>query len=106
MMTNNLKVPVKVLFFAKARELSGRKESELEIECSLTYECLLDTLVKEFSLELVENHLILAVNQEYKSAGHNIVLKAGDEIAVIPPLSGARRQALQNSIDPLVSGEV
>lgn len=40
------------------------------------------------SLASIEGNLIVAVNQEYTEREQLIHLKAGDEVAVIPPISG------------------
>jgi molybdopterin converting factor small subunit len=40
------------------------------------------------SLEEVKGAFALAVNQEYLPAGEVALLKTGDEIAIIPPISG------------------
>ena len=41
-----------------------------------------------FSLNEIKSNLILAVNQEYIGAEESVLLKTGDEVAVIPPISG------------------
>ncbi|CAL1277926.1 unnamed protein product [Larinioides sclopetarius] len=40
------------------------------------------------NLQPIAENVILAVNEEYVDKSENILLKNGDEIAVIPPLSG------------------
>lgn len=81
-------VKIQVLFFAKARELSGTKESQLLIQSLTSYDSLLGEIVKNFSLESIQGNLILAINEEYAVSGAEIKLKEGDQVAVIPPLSG------------------
>jgi molybdopterin synthase catalytic subunit len=81
-------VEIQVLFFAKAKELSGKKESQLLIPSTTSYDNLLDEIVKKFSLEPIRDHLILAINEEYATSGSEVQLKEGDQVAVIPPLSG------------------
>lgn len=81
-------VTVNILFFAKARELVGINESKLKIQREIVYEALLDQLVKEYSLELLRNSLILAINEEYCTIGEVIRLEENDTIALIPPISG------------------
>ena len=41
-----------------------------------------------FSLIQIEKTILIAVNQEYIGTDQTVQLKAGDEIAVIPPISG------------------
>ena len=41
-----------------------------------------------FSLEEIKSNLLIAVNQEYVGAEDTVRLKTGDEVAVIPPISG------------------
>jgi len=81
-------VTVKVLFFARARELSGEQEADLLVLREETYDSLFGKVVQRFGLQQLQNSLILAVNEEYPSAEKSLLLKSGDQIAVIPPLSG------------------
>lgn len=79
-------VTVKVLFFAVSKEISGKSETELTVKSKITYSELKQLIVEKFGLALIENNIILAVNQDYCEEG-DLVLKANDELAVIPPLS-------------------
>lgn len=80
-------VHVKVLFFASAKEVSGKSEVSLQVKAKLSYEELKALLCQEFNLEIIKNNFILALNQDYIEAGL-LELKNNDELAVIPPLSG------------------
>nr|XP_023022505.1 molybdopterin synthase sulfur carrier subunit [Leptinotarsa decemlineata] len=82
-----MNVHIKILFFAKAREIVGKSSDFINITPSLTYQELLDKIVSFYSLEDIKDNLILSVNEEF-CEDTTITLKAGDEIAVIPPLSG------------------
>jgi len=77
-----------VLFFAKARELTGCKESFLCIPRKLSYADLIDKIIHTFKLESIRNQIILAVNDEFVAPNNILVLSEKDKIAVIPPLSG------------------
>lgn len=85
-------IQVKVLFFAKARELAGGiTETQLELPLQEQYHCssLLTLICDKYNLNLIKHSVILAVNEEYCDDLSNCVsLKTGDEIAIIPPLSG------------------
>lgn len=80
-------VDIKVLFFAISRELSGRTESKLKVKSKITFEELKLHICDIFGLEVIQNNIVLAINQEYVESG-DIVLRNNDELAVIPPLSG------------------
>lgn len=83
-----MNVEVTVLLFAKAREIFGKKQATLVLSGTcFTYRELLERIVAEFSLHSIKDSFILAVNEEFCTEGA-VVLKNGDEIAVIPPLSG------------------
>jgi len=77
-----------ILFFAKARELTGCKESFLCIPRKLSYADLIDKIIHTFKLESIRNQIILAVNDEFVVPNNILVLSEKDKIAVIPPLSG------------------
>lgn len=82
-------VLVKVLFFAKARELTCKNEDNIILKNTVSYRDLFEQIVSNYSLEPIKDNIILAVNEEYCTESDTIVtLKEGDEIAIIPPLSG------------------
>lgn len=80
-------VNIKVLFFAISRELSGKKESQLRVKSKISFEELKLYICSIFGLEVIQNNIVLAINQEYVESG-DITLRNNDELAVIPPLSG------------------
>lgn len=80
-------VNVTVLFFGKARELAEKNSALLSVSANLTYSNLLDIIAETFSLQTIRNNVILSLNENYCNC-ETIHLKAGDEIAVIPPISG------------------
>jgi MoaE-MoaD fusion protein len=75
-------VEVTVLLFAMLRERAGTGSVTLELPEGARVRDALDSLS-----ELAEGiPLVMAVNREYASEEH--VLGAGDELALIPPVSG------------------
>lgn len=82
------KVTVKVLLFAKAKELYGKKEGTFNVDSVIGYTELLQEIVQEYSLSDISGNIILAVNEEYLNRDEVVRLNSGDSIAVIPPLSG------------------
>lgn len=83
-------IRVKLLFFAKARELAQVKSTEFEVQQNIIA-CgdLLELICDKYNLSLIRKNIILAINEEYcENPGQSIKLTNGDEIAVIPPLSG------------------
>lgn len=80
---------VKVLFFAKSREVSGVPELELELDEGADTNALLQQLKDKFpGLDSVMKTCVLAVNMDYLAPDESVQLKQGDEVAIIPPLSG------------------
>jgi len=77
-----------VLFFAKAREITGCKECKLGVPRKLSSADLLDKIIHTFELGSIRNQIILAVNEEFVVPDSILVLSEKDKIAVIPPLSG------------------
>ena len=83
---------VKILFFAKARELV-LKDSDtilLFLEGNVTTggEILNQVLVKYPALTPIAKNIVLAINQEYVELEQVIKIESKSEIAIIPPLSG------------------
>ena len=80
---------IKVLFFASCRDIAGCRDAEIEILEGTTVEAFKrDLLVQYPGLVIFSNVLSVAVNTEY--AVDSTVLRAGDEVALIPPVSGGR----------------
>lgn len=80
---------VRVLFFARSRELAGASEATLSMQPGSTTAILMPRLLEQFpQLAELGGSFVLSLNQEYLAAGEEQPLKAGDEVAVIPPISG------------------
>jgi Molybdopterin converting factor, small subunit len=76
---------IRLLYFAILREKLGRQEEMLEFSGSVGE--LRKLLVeKEPHLADVFKVCLFAVNQEY--VGEDFILKGGETVAVIPPVSG------------------
>lgn len=82
------KVVVRVLLFAKAREICGKREDTVTVYSRISYRELLDFIVDYFALQAIKTNLILAINEQYSDANIPLKLNEGDTIAIIPPLSG------------------
>ncbi|KAE8636361.1 hypothetical protein XENTR_v10002954 [Xenopus tropicalis] len=81
---------VSVLYFAKSSELAGVRSETLTVSQEITSQQLWDQLVHSHpSLCAIRDQVVLAVRQEYVPIGNELLtLNTGDEIAVIPPISG------------------
>jgi MoaE-MoaD fusion protein len=78
---------INVKYFAIIRESLGRSEERKEVPEGTTAGQVLDQLGREFpNLAPLKPALMLMVNQEYARQDH--VLRPGDELALIPPVSG------------------
>jgi MoaE-MoaD fusion protein len=98
-------VHVRVRLFAILRERAGRNEVELELPDSARVSDALEAL-GDVTRGL---KVVLAVNREYASP--DTVLEPGDELALIPPVSGGAETAAVHAavrdeplaLDPLVA---
>ena len=80
--------PIRLLFFAAARDLAGRAELELSIGPNgTTVRDLADEVARRFpGFGANLRSIRWAVNSEYAAAGD--LVRPGDEVAVIPPVAG------------------
>ncbi|KAL9186763.1 hypothetical protein ACHAXT_010483 [Thalassiosira profunda] len=87
-------VSIKVLFFASAREAAGGITSaDVELDADGADTKALRTKLATLYPKLAplvedEENLTLALNEEYVAMGEVLPLKAGDTVALIPPISG------------------
>lgn len=91
---------VRVLLFAAYRERAGRAEVSLELERGATVAALVERLRRLFPrLAPPEQEVVVAVNQEYADPSQE--LREGDEVALIPPVSGGAPMLVQVTEAPL-----
>ena len=76
---------VEVKFFARCREIVGEKIKELEVEEGVKIQDIIDLLLTTYP-DLKKEKLIISLNHKYAPLNAN--LKANDEVAVFPPVSG------------------
>ncbi len=101
---------ITVKYFAIVREATGRSEELLDLPEASTAGDAIDAIARAFpTVAPLKSILLVMVNQEYASRGQ--VLRAGDELALIPPVSGGAGARLfrvqRDVIDPrLVEGVV
>ncbi len=78
---------IKVLFFAALAEQVGRREEALDLPAGATVGAALDALGRAHpAVAAMRGRLAAAVNLAYAPAARPLV--DGDELALIPPVSG------------------
>lgn len=78
---------VRVRYFAVARERAGCSDETVEVPTPPTLAALLEVLAERHgALKPLLKHLRVAVNHEFRSLDEAV--KAGDEVALIPPVAG------------------
>jgi molybdopterin synthase catalytic subunit len=82
------KVSLTVRLFAVLRERAGSDSLELHLPAGATVADALETLARQGGLAevLARTPVVMAVNREY--ADSDTILRPGDELALIPPVSG------------------
>lgn len=81
---------VRVRLFARLSELAGTREAELEVGEGLSAEEAFRLLCRHYPhLADYGSTVMYAVNAEYVPPHHP--LREGDELALIPPVSGGGR---------------
>jgi molybdopterin converting factor subunit 1 len=73
--------------FASYREKAGQAEVPFDLAEGVTVGHLAEAVARRYpAIARDPTKLVVAVNQEYRDHGH--VLGDGDEVALIPPVSG------------------
>ncbi len=100
---------VRVLFFGILKDLVGRSSELLELADGARLEAVLQHYSRQaprFAGML--NSMALSVNQEYATA--NAVLRAGDEVGLLPPVSGGSPDPSRDDVrivrEPIVAESV
>lgn len=75
---------ITVLFFAHLQEMAGTERMTIQAN-EMTISTLKNKLVEEYQLKNLDQ-IMFAINEEY--ANEDDVIKAGDTVALIPPVSG------------------
>uniref|UniRef100_A0A674JMA9 Molybdopterin synthase sulfur carrier subunit n=1 Tax=Terrapene triunguis TaxID=2587831 RepID=A0A674JMA9_9SAUR len=81
---------VVALYFARSAELAGVRSEIISVPQQLTSLQLWEEIVKRHPrLAALQDQVVFAVRQEYVLLGDQLlVLQSGDEVAIIPPISG------------------
>lgn len=77
---------VKVQLFAIGREIVGNSELLLKLEDGATAQTVIDLLKERYPKFQTVKTLMVAIDAEY--AHLQTKLRDGDELAIIPPVSG------------------
>ncbi len=82
-----MKMKVRLKFFALYREIVGSGEVDKNVASGSCVKELLQRLFADYpTLKKYSNEILVSVNRNY--ASENTELKEGDEVAVLPPISG------------------
>ena len=94
------RVDVDVRYFALIREVVGRSAERRHVPADATVGDLFDAVIAEHPrLERLKPVTMLMVNQRYVDASTR--LREGDEVALIPPVSGGEHRRYSVQSEPL-----
>ncbi len=80
-------IQIRVKLFSVAKDLAGFEEKVIEVPTDSRSEEVLNYLIRQNpKFERWQSSLRLAVNMEYSDKAR--ILRDGDEVAIIPPVSG------------------
>lgn len=78
---------IEVLLFGVVKEIAGRSKLTLDFDSNITsVSNLKKLLIDKFPETKKLKSLLVAINESY--ANDEDTIKSGDEIAIIPPVSG------------------
>jgi len=88
---------VRVLFFGRLKDLAGREKGSIQLPDGATLNDALGHLGTQIpGLEALLPSIAMAINQEY--AGPESKLKSGDEVALLPPVSGGSQSSQRGCV--------
>lgn len=77
---------VDILFFGITRDYSGSRQLKFDFPKNANVKAIRSIMEEKYPALKGLKQYAIAVNNEY--AGDEIILKNGDEIAILPPVSG------------------
>ena len=77
---------VKILFFGIAKDIVNQSSIDLELDKNITVKNMTDILIEKHTQFSSINDFSIAVNEVY--VAKDMILKEGDVVAIIPPVSG------------------
>ena len=99
------RIVVRVLFFGAARDVVGQSEITLSLDGPTKSTVAFDQVLDRFpELRRFGRSLLFAINEEYASADREV--RAGDELALFPPVSGGSNDFFELTKEPIDVGAV
>lgn len=90
---------IRVLFFGILRDLTGQRECDVDLADGTTAAGLFDHFVAKFpALETARRSVTVARNHEF--ADPAVILSDGDEVALLPPVSGGTGRWIHQIVTP------
>lgn len=81
------KINITLLYFAFIKEITGVKFDLLELPSDIPVKSLVEIILEKYPrLRNIINMIQISVN--YKVVDRDTILKEGDEVALLPPISG------------------
>lgn len=77
---------IKIKYFAGLRDIAGKENEVIEIEGKIRIADILEILYKKYPEMKKTAEIIVARNRQYANEDERV--EEGDEIAVLPPVSG------------------
>jgi molybdopterin converting factor subunit 1 len=80
-------ISITILYFARVKDITGVKKETMELPLNTSIKKLLAKISLSYpDIESILNVVKISVN--YKIIDMNTILKDGDEVALLPPVSG------------------
>jgi molybdopterin converting factor subunit 1 len=80
-------ISITILYFARVKDITGVKKETMELPLNTSIKKLLAKISLSYpDIKSILNVVKISVN--YKMIDMNTILKDGDEVALLPPVSG------------------
>ncbi|MGN6347489.1 MAG: molybdopterin converting factor subunit 1 [Candidatus Nitrosocosmicus sp.] len=81
------KISISLLYFAFIKDITGVEFDSLELPSGISVKSLIEIILEKYPhLSKIINMIQVSVN--YKVVDRDTLLKEGDEVALLPPISG------------------